>query len=78
MADTARTTLSPEEITELDELFGGTFPADYVQASISPAVDHWIRSIEAGVCPICGGDCAGANPPVIDCPMQPASVTDGR
>lgn len=25
---------------------------------------------EAGVCPVCGGDCAGANPPVIDCPMR--------
>ncbi len=21
-------------------------------------------------CPICGGDCAGANPPVIYCPMK--------
>ena len=20
-------------------------------------------------CPLCGGDCAGANPPVYDCPM---------
>lgn len=23
-----------------------------------------------GVCPICGGDCAGANPPVTNCPMR--------
>jgi hypothetical protein len=25
------------------------------------------------VCPVCGGDCAGANPPVVSCPMR-----DGR
>ena len=27
---------------------------------------------DASVCPICGGDCAGANPPVIDCPQRAA------
>lgn len=32
--------------------------------------DCWERSIEAGVCPVCGGDCASANPAVIECPMQ--------
>ena len=76
MTERTETIFSPEEITELDELFGGRFPADYVQEPISPAVDHWIRSIEAGVCPVCGGDCSGANPPVIDCPMQSASVAN--
>jgi hypothetical protein len=66
----SHTTLSPTEIAELEEMFGGGFPEDYVQEPISPEVDHWIRSIEAGVCPVCGGDCSGANPPVIDCPMK--------
>lgn len=34
-------------------------------------------------CPLCGGDCAGANPPVVNCPMrepepdeQPAPARD--
>jgi hypothetical protein len=26
------------------------------------------RAIEA--CPVCGGDCAGANPPVMSCPIK--------
>lgn len=25
-------------------------------------------------CPVCGGDCAGANLPVMSCPMQEAEV----
>lgn len=32
--------------------------------------DNWKAQIEDGVCPLCGGDCASANPPVYDCPMQ--------
>ena len=24
-------------------------------------------------CPVCGGDCAGANPPVVYCPMREAT-----
>jgi hypothetical protein len=31
--------------------------------------DHGPWEIE--MCWLCGGDCAGANPPVIFCPMQP-------
>lgn len=27
------------------------------------------EEIEARICPVCDGDCAGANPPVTDCPM---------
>jgi hypothetical protein len=23
-----------------------------------------------GCCPVCGGDCGGANPPVLACPMR--------
>ena len=30
----------------------------------------WRDSIDAGICPLCGGDCSAANPPVIFCPMQ--------
>jgi hypothetical protein len=28
-------------------------------------------------CPVCGGDCAGANPPVMHCPAQPKPVPTG-
>jgi hypothetical protein len=78
MTDETRTTdLTPEQIAELDELFGGRFPPDYVQEPISPAIDHWIRSIEADVCPICGSDCANCNPPVVDCPMGAACYSCG-
>jgi hypothetical protein len=28
------------------------------------------ETTEREVCPICGGDCAGANPPMVFCPMR--------
>jgi hypothetical protein len=39
--------------------------------------DNWKAQIEDGVCPLCGGDCGSANPPVYDCPMQPRVVDTG-
>jgi len=30
------------------------------------------RFMEEGGCFICGGDCGGANPPIVSCPMQQA------
>ena len=36
------------------------------------AVDTLRRFMEEGGCFICGGDCGGANPPIVSCPMQQA------
>lgn len=33
-----------------------------------------LRTFESYGCPVCGGDCASANPPVMFCPMQAARV----
>ena len=33
-----------------------------------------LRSFRGFGCPICGGDCASANPPVSNCPMQAAAA----
>jgi hypothetical protein len=30
-----------------------------------------LAEIQAYGCPVCGGDCASANPPVVMCPMRP-------
>jgi hypothetical protein len=32
--------------------------------------DQWEIDRARGCCPVCSGDCAGANPPVISCPMK--------
>lgn len=38
-----------------------------------------IELFESFGCPVCGGDCASANPPVMSCPMQQArSFRDGQ
>jgi hypothetical protein len=37
----------------------------------------WQEMIDDGVCPLCGGDCGSANPPVYDCPMQHRVVDVG-
>ena len=34
--------------------------------ALERVVSGWCR----GDCPECGGDCAGANPPVMACPVQ--------
>lgn len=39
--------------------------------------ERWKAMIEEGVCPVCGGDCSAANPPVIFCPMQQQVVDTG-
>jgi hypothetical protein len=39
--------------------------------------DDWQEQIDAGVCPLCSGDCGSANPPVYDCPMQKLTVDTG-
>ncbi len=36
------------------------------------------RPLPESGCPICNGDCAGANPPVLDCPMLSARSTKQR
>ena len=33
------------------------------------AVRHVLRRFQTFGCPVCAGDCASANPPVIDCPI---------
>jgi hypothetical protein len=38
---------------------------------------EWEEMIEAGVCPLCGGDCGSANPPVYECPMKKRAVDTG-
>jgi hypothetical protein len=39
--------------------------------------EQWQDQIDAGVCPLCGGDCGSANPPVYDCPMKQRIVDTG-
>lgn len=34
------------------------------------------RELEGRDCPVCGGDCAGANPPVYNCPNGKRDVTE--
>lgn len=50
--------------------------ADAVLAALTsepqPVSDHYKLGAESGAgwdCPRCSGDCAGANPPVLDCPL---------
>ena len=51
------------------ELIMGDDP-DYVE--LRAVADNLRDALarEEGACPVCGGDCAGANPPVYDCPMK--------
>lgn len=45
----------------------------YVRGTDEPG-KRWVRP---ECCPVCGGDCASANPPVIHCPMREADNVKG-
>lgn len=57
-------------VTELDALLERIRTAEADKARLSEA----LRTFESYGCPVCGGDCASANPPVMFCPMQAARV----
>ena len=51
--------------------------AQHARAEEAEWISHMVRNYPwretldaaAGLCPICGGDCSAANPPVTNCPM---------
>lgn len=41
-----------------------------------PDIQSWLARLkELEPCPVCGGDCAGANPPVMNCPKEKQALT---
>lgn len=57
--------------------------ADRANAEVMPCTIEDVAAVlrpfatqpEPDMCPVCSGDCAGANPPVIFCPMQDRILT---
>ena len=61
---------------EYSGLPGSTWRAMYDAAPTEAAqgeVEAALRLLMSYGCPVCQGDCAGANPPVITCPMSEAA-----
>lgn len=55
---------------DADKIVANLYAAEADKARLSEA----LRTFESYGCPVCGGDCASANPPVMFCPMQAARV----
>lgn len=54
---------------KLDEIYGDKASVAWYDIGCMTD-DIPLADIYPATCPICGGDCSDANPPVMDCPMK--------
>lgn len=61
-------------VANLDFTFrsAGEVKANAHLIAAAPDLLAALRMFYPGPCPVCPGDCAGANPPVMSCPIQMA------
>lgn len=61
-----------QEVSHRNDLFAvlHTVFTHFGTEGVAKVTGDALKTREVGPCPICSGDCAAANPPVMNCPIQ--------